>query len=186
MFPALSQLISRTACRSFASRAAIFNNFSPATSARRVHERPRVPNPYTDLSIGTPSHPQSAPATGSTWNNNPITAHVAGTTKAPATPEDIWRERSKNTVATLQKLYIANPYSGRSVKVRTGKFAEAVREFEKILSRNSVRSTYRRAERHEKKGPKRRRIRSEQWRKHFAHQVRKNVQLVHKIRRRGV
>ncbi|KAJ7343509.1 hypothetical protein DFH08DRAFT_702802, partial [Mycena albidolilacea] len=77
-------------------------------------------------------------------------------------------------------------FSGRHVKVWQGKFAEAVRDFEKILARNRVRFTYRAAERHEKKGPKRRRIRSEQWRKHFANQVRKNVQLVHKIRRRGV
>ncbi|KAJ7273688.1 hypothetical protein B0H12DRAFT_966097, partial [Mycena haematopus] len=101
------------------------------------------------------------------------------------TPEEKWRAYSLSQVALLQKNEIADPYSGRSVKVRQGKFAEAVRDFEKILARNQIRSTSRMAERHEKKGVKRRRIRSEQWRKHFANQVRKNVQLVHKIRRRG-
>ncbi|KAJ7172501.1 hypothetical protein C8R46DRAFT_894603 [Mycena filopes] len=75
---------------------------------------------------------------------------------------------------------------GRSVQVKPGRFSEAVREFEKILRTNAVRHTWVSTQRHEKKGPKRRRIRSEQWRKHFSHQVRKNVQLVHKIRRRGV
>ncbi|KAF7338317.1 Glycerol-3-phosphate o-acyltransferase [Mycena venus] len=91
----------------------------------------------------------------------------------------------EGVVATLQKFQIADAYAGRSVKVRPGRFTEAVRDFERILVRNQVKFTYKATERHEKKGPKRRRIRSEQWRKHFANQVRKNVQLVHKIRRRG-
>ncbi|KAJ7219248.1 hypothetical protein GGX14DRAFT_356167, partial [Mycena pura] len=75
---------------------------------------------------------------------------------------------------------------GRSVKVKGGNFSEAVKELDKILARNRVRTTLFATARHEKKGVKRRRLQSDQWRKHFANQVRKNVQLVHKIRRRGV
>ncbi|KAJ6496655.1 hypothetical protein C8R47DRAFT_350116 [Mycena vitilis] len=89
-------------------------------------------------------------------------------------------------LSQLQSQPIADAYSGRSVKVKEGQFADAVRKFETILSKNQVKRTIRLTERHEKKGPKRRRIKSQQWRKHFANQVRKDVQLVHKIRRRGV
>lgn len=67
---------------------------------------------------------------------------------------------------------------------------------------NNVVKELRMAERHEKKGDKRRRLRSERWRRRFAHevslvlllvrlcyerclQVRKKVQLVNEIRARG-
>ncbi|KAJ7063280.1 hypothetical protein C8F01DRAFT_958102, partial [Mycena amicta] len=75
--------------------------------------------------------------------------------------------------------------AGRSVRVKNGNFAEAVRDLDKILARNQVRATLYATSRHEKKGVKRRRLQSEQWRKHFAAEVRKNVQMVHSIRRRG-
>ena len=49
--------------------------------------------------------------------------------------------------------------------------AEAYRRLTNILQRNKVRPQLRLAERHEKKGEKRRRLSSERWRKRFAHEV---------------
>jgi ribosomal protein S21 len=94
--------------------------------------------------------------------------------------------------------------TGRSVAV-TGRdtVANAYRKLSSVISRNNVRKELRMGERHEKKGPKRRRLSSERWRRRFAHevrlvihvfifaaltpclQVRKKVQLVQAIRARG-
>ncbi|KAJ3786624.1 hypothetical protein GGU10DRAFT_310658 [Lentinula aff. detonsa] len=78
-----------------------------------------------------------------------------------------------------------DPYIGRSARVVDGDLADAFKRVDMILARNKVRKQLKLAERHEKKGPKRRRLESERWRRLFAHEVRKNVQLVTKIRRRG-
>ncbi|KAJ7658717.1 hypothetical protein DFH06DRAFT_1195714 [Mycena polygramma] len=160
MLPALRQLLPRPSYRYFGSCAAISNAFPSAYAVR-----PRYPH--------------------GTWNNSIgdfVTQHAGQNTS----PEDQWRTKSRNMLLQLQNQPIADAYSGRSVKVKEGQFADAVRKFETILSKNQVKRTIRLTERHEKKGPKRRRIKSQQWRKHFANQVRKDVQLVHKIRRRGV
>ncbi|KAJ6502573.1 hypothetical protein C8R45DRAFT_818297 [Mycena sanguinolenta] len=183
--PALS-LLSRPSCRCFFSQATVFN----AVPRRALHPRPPIASGrFEGIAIGTPNHPQPTQEQVSpvAWTNHPFADLVAEnpTHSTPTTPEEKWRAYSRTTVARLQKHPIADPYSGRCVKVVSGKFAEAVRDFERIIARNRIRYTNRKAERHEKKGVKRRRIRSEQWRKHFANQVRKNVQLVHKIRRRG-
>ncbi|KAE9387500.1 hypothetical protein BT96DRAFT_927595 [Gymnopus androsaceus JB14] len=102
-------------------------------------------------------------------------------------PEKIWEEKSN--IARINYADIArvnnNPYIGRSVKVVDGNLAEAFRKLDYILFRNRVRKQLKLAERHEKKGVKRRRLESERWRRLFAHEVRKNVQLVTKIRKRG-
>lgn len=92
---------------------------------------------------------------------------------------------------------------GRSVKVYAGNVADAYNRLDKILKRNRVKRTLKLTERHEKKGVKRRRLKSERWRRRFANevgwlrqisrrflitisqQVRNKVQLVAKIRRRG-
>ncbi|KAI6036604.1 hypothetical protein BKA83DRAFT_670238 [Pisolithus microcarpus] len=52
------------------------------------------------------------------------------------------------------------------------------------LQKNSVFREWKLAVRHEKRGIKRSRLRSERWRKRFADEVRKKVQLVSTIRRR--
>lgn len=57
------------------------------------------------------------------------------------------------------------------MKINAGKLAEGYRVLDTILGRNKVRAQLRRAERHEKKGVKRRRLRSERWRKQFANEV---------------
>jgi small subunit ribosomal protein MRP21 len=49
--------------------------------------------------------------------------------------------------------------------------AEAYVRLDNLLKRNFVKRTVRLTERHEKKGVKRRRLRSERWRKQFANEV---------------
>ncbi|KAI9509360.1 hypothetical protein F5148DRAFT_978358, partial [Russula earlei] len=75
--------------------------------------------------------------------------------------------------------------SGRSIEVRNGDVADALNRLQYALRRNRVLPELRLAARHEKKGYKRRRLNSERWRRRFAHEVRKKVQLVNKIRARG-
>lgn len=181
MFPALTQLLPRVSYRCFTSRAAILNAFP--TSSSRSFRHPRPSGPYDGISIGTNSRGERDP--DASWNNQ-VGHHVA----PEMTPADRWRQNSLSTVAALQRFQIPDAYtglrtlimpnanpnlnslSGRSIRVKEGHFAEAVRDLERVLSRNQVRATLRNTERHEKKGVKRRRIHSEQWRKHFAHQVR--------------
>jgi hypothetical protein len=66
--------------------------------------------------------------------------------------------------------------SGRSVSVHSGKVAEAIRSLDGILGRNRFRYQLRLQERHEKRGEKLRRLRSERWRKQFAAEVRLSFQ----------
>ncbi|KAF9264703.1 hypothetical protein L218DRAFT_841622, partial [Marasmius fiardii PR-910] len=99
--------------------------------------------------------------------------------------EDLWTEMSKEVMAELDRRPPHDPYHGRSLKVVDGDVQEAFRRLNTVLSRNKVVKQLRMTERHEKKGVKRRRLESERWRRLFAHEVRKNVQLVTKIRNRG-
>lgn len=55
--------------------------------------------------------------------------------------------------------------------VFNGNVAEAFKKLEQCLSRNRVKPELRLAERHEKKGAKRRRLESERWRIRFADEV---------------
>ncbi|KAJ4487983.1 hypothetical protein J3R30DRAFT_874905 [Lentinula aciculospora] len=91
-------------------------------------------------------------------------------TKSPA---EIWAEESQNTRRILADVGLVNnnPYIGRSVKIVDGDLADAFRKLDMILARNKVRKQLKLAERHEKKGPKRRRLESERWRRLFAHEV---------------
>ncbi|TFY72692.1 hypothetical protein EVG20_g290 [Dentipellis fragilis] len=105
------------------------------------------------------------------------------TTQHVMSAEARWEERSKTVVAGL--LPPSNAYAGRSVEVRNGAVTEALRRLQTTLSRNRVQQELRATARHEKKGVKRRRLRSQRWRRRFAHEVRKKVQLVNAIRARG-
>ncbi|KAJ7632593.1 hypothetical protein FB45DRAFT_912877 [Roridomyces roridus] len=169
MLPALTQALPRAGFRCFATRAAVCNSFP-----KRYAVQP-AQSSYQGLQIPDPTNPG--------WAKHP----VANAVVAPdaRTPAEIWRENSKHNVAMLQRTRVADAYQGRQVQVRPGNFTGALKELETILAHNRVKQTLWSSQRHEKRGVKRRRIKSEQWRKHFAHQVRKNVQLVHKIRRRG-
>ncbi|KAJ7046757.1 hypothetical protein C8F04DRAFT_1061638 [Mycena alexandri] len=180
MFPALTRLLARAPCRCFSSRSAILNTLPPS-----YHPRPPLRSFKIDIKPDIPNIPQERDPNNS-WNNSVGDVATQPLPGEEISAEDRWRVHSARTIPVLQRVRIPDAYTGRSVRVNSGKFAEAVREFERVLRTNTVRHTWVSTARHEKKGPKRRRIRSEQWRKHFAHQVRKNVQLVHKIRRRGV
>ncbi|KAK7054920.1 hypothetical protein VNI00_003383 [Paramarasmius palmivorus] len=100
-------------------------------------------------------------------------------------PEVIWRRQSIIASEDLEKTPPNHPYVGRSVRVVDGNITDAFQRLDRILNRNAVRGTWRADERHERKGEKRRRLKSTRWRKVFAHHVRKSVQLVTKIRTRG-
>ncbi|KAI0336429.1 hypothetical protein GY45DRAFT_1238766 [Cubamyces sp. BRFM 1775] len=99
------------------------------------------------------------------------------------TPEDVWRSREKNEIPHLPRPNDA--YSGRSVPVTNNQVSIALTKLKGILTINAVRQTSVQDERHEKKGEKRNRLRSLRWRRRFAHEVRKKVQLVNEIRARG-
>ncbi|KAG6911508.1 hypothetical protein DXG01_014582 [Tephrocybe rancida] len=101
------------------------------------------------------------------------------------TAEERWQKKSEEALRVLKDNPPANAYTGRSVSVKGGNIADAYGRLQSILTRNKVQAQLRRAERHEKKGVKRRRLSSERWRRQFAHEVRRKVQLVAKIRNRG-
>lgn len=129
-------------------------------------------------------------------------------------PEDVWRARSEKmepnpppSVYTGSLLawpcYFtsSNLFLGRSVRVKNN-VAGSIRLLSRILQENRVLRTWKYQMRHEKKGVKRRRLKSQRWRRRFAHevcfshpardnmhltnpQVRKKIVLVRSIQRRG-
>ncbi|KAJ3867210.1 hypothetical protein EV359DRAFT_78776 [Lentinula novae-zelandiae] len=118
------------------------------------------------------------PIENSMMNVHDKLSHVVSS-RVLSTPAEIWAQNSHVTRMSIAEAGLVNdPYSD-------GDLADAFRRLDMILARNKVRKQLKLAERHEKKGPKRRRLESERWRRLFAHEVRKNVQLVTKIRRRG-
>ncbi|KAI0798052.1 hypothetical protein C8Q75DRAFT_801946 [Abortiporus biennis] len=76
-------------------------------------------------------------------------------------------------------------YPGRTVPVLSNNFATAYSDLSQLLRHNKVQSELRLTKRHERKGDKRRRLKSERWRRLFAHMVRQKVQLVKEIRTYG-
>ncbi|XP_006458148.1 hypothetical protein AGABI2DRAFT_64440 [Agaricus bisporus var. bisporus H97] len=109
---------------------------------------------------------------------------VANRIEENSSKDEAWTKKSKRAMTELSALPMVNPYSGRSITVR-GDLGESLRQLDSVLSRNKVKLQLRMTERHEKKGYKRRRLESERWRKQFANEVRKKVQLVMKMRDRG-
>ncbi|KIY50884.1 hypothetical protein FISHEDRAFT_22126, partial [Fistulina hepatica ATCC 64428] len=99
-------------------------------------------------------------------------------------PDQIWAEKSKTAFAIAAHFPPADAYSGRSVSVKYGSLGSGVKRLRAILSTNKVVATVRSQVRHEKRGPKRRRIRSEMWRVSFAAHVRQKIQLAQKIKKR--
>ncbi|KAI0054045.1 hypothetical protein FA95DRAFT_1551843 [Auriscalpium vulgare] len=112
-------------------------------------------------------------------------AHVRGVLgKTGATSvAALWAEKSDREMKHLPPPQ--NAYAGRSVEVRNGDIAHALDVLQGTLAKNNVFAELKRAARHEKKGYKRRRLSSERWRRRFAEEVRKKVQLVNEIRARG-
>ncbi|KAJ3543370.1 hypothetical protein NM688_g5861 [Phlebia brevispora] len=98
--------------------------------------------------------------------------------------EATWKKREDDVVKFLP--LPPGPYAGRSVRVKNSdEFTAAYSHLNRILRENNVRRELRLTQRHEKTGVKRRRLRSERWRRRFAHEVRLKVKLVQEIRARG-
>ncbi|KAG5643481.1 hypothetical protein DXG03_000869 [Asterophora parasitica] len=193
----------------------MFATLSPFIRRTLLSQRPTTrsafPSPIRQITstsaalqppISSLQRPRRSEPTGNTWNNV-LGDYIATSSKqVPLTPEAIWQQKSDKAKKAVEEDPPAGAYSGRSVKVLGGNVADAYARLNSILQRNKVRAQLRRAERHEKKGEKRRRLESERWRRQFAHevrsfalgvcvyrafrkQVRKKVQLVTKIRNRG-
>lgn len=144
---------------------------------------------YSGLSYHSPAPPDQPWEAVDTSTNDIKQAllHklVAKTQKDAETKEQLWASMSADAMDELERHPPHDPYTGRSIQVVDGNIHESFRRLNTILSRNKVVKQLRMTERHEKKGVKRRRLESERWRRLFAHEVRKNVQLVTKIRNRG-
>ncbi|KIK38666.1 hypothetical protein CY34DRAFT_42493, partial [Suillus luteus UH-Slu-Lm8-n1] len=97
------------------------------------------------------------------------------------TPDERWAERSRGLTLPPP----ADPYTGLRIYVAENQLGEGFRRLQTRLRRNRLIQEVSRQRRHEKKGVKRRRLSSERWRRMFANEVRKKVQLVSTIRRRG-
>ncbi|KAF6765184.1 hypothetical protein DFP72DRAFT_840105 [Ephemerocybe angulata] len=88
--------------------------------------------------------------------------------------DQIWKKKSQEALRQAELVPPAHAYSGlrfplgRSVEVESGKVADAIRNLEGILNRNKVRLRLRQTQRHEKRGEKLRRLKSERWRNQFA------------------
>ncbi|KAJ7582738.1 hypothetical protein C8J56DRAFT_792164 [Mycena floridula] len=104
-------------------------------------------------------------------------------TNPTETPEIRWRRASEQTRDVLKHHPPNDTYSGRCVPVLNGRITDAFSKLDQILGKNLIRQTIHFRRRHEKPGPKMRRLKSERWRRLFAHEVRNNVQLAVKIRR---
>lgn len=114
----------------------------------------------------------------------------SGNAKQTTTMDAMWKEQSKNALSEAERQPPAHAYSGesasliillpsssifwagRSVRVHPGRVGEAIRNLDLTLARNRVRYYLRLQQRHEKRGEKLRRLKSERWRKQFANEVR--------------
>ncbi|KAL0567427.1 hypothetical protein V5O48_014565 [Marasmius crinis-equi] len=141
---------------------------------------------YARLNDAAPS-PAPQTETEKLWAavDKEVLRAISKTQKQTTSNEDQWRRLSMDAMELLERSPPHHPYFGRSVPVVDGDIGKSFARLNAILGRNKVHQQLRMSERHEKKGVKRRRLESERWRRLFAHEVRKNVQLVTKIRNRG-
>jgi len=100
---------------------------------------------------------------------------------AKLSPEQIWSAMSERHLAVLPP----SIYAGRSVPVKHGDISRAMNSLSTRLRANRVQKTWKYQMRHEKKGVKRRRLKSERWRRRFADEIRRKIELVRSIQRRG-
>ncbi|KAH7107499.1 hypothetical protein BKA62DRAFT_649697 [Auriculariales sp. MPI-PUGE-AT-0066] len=112
-----------------------------------------------------------------------IRAAMPHASKTAKTPDQRWAEMSNQAVE--QAAQPPTAYSGRSVLVQPGGFVNSYANLRSTIAVNRVIFELRLAQRHEKKGYKRRRLASQRWRRVFASEVRKKVQIVKAILRRG-
>lgn len=106
-----------------------------------------------------------------------------------STAEEIWKYREDLIVQSLPKptdaysgwsnlilnarqgLHDSTLPAGRSIDVYNKDVAAAFAKLRRTIIQNGVVKELRLAERHEKKGDKRRRLKSERWRRRFAYEV---------------
>jgi hypothetical protein len=99
-------------------------------------------------------------------------------------PEEIWFERSErlepnppldayagSPLSYLHMFTSSNTFLGRSVPVKNGHIYRSLKSLANRLQTNKVYQTWKYQMRHEKKGVKRRRLRSQRWRRRFADEV---------------
>jgi len=87
---------------------------------------------------------------------------------------------------TITKEIVGTPYTGRMEIIENeNSLNVAWMKINRTMRMNNVKNELRSQERFEKPGEKRRRLRSERWRRRFAEEVRKKIQLANAIRRRG-
>ncbi|KAI0748024.1 hypothetical protein C8Q80DRAFT_1270472 [Daedaleopsis nitida] len=129
------------------------------------------------------STPRFDSNTAAAWQTIRKAASQNTSVHQKGSPDERWEQLETSRVKGLLRPH--NAYSGRSVAVYRGDVGSALSTLKNILNANGVRYSHVRDERHEKKGEKRNRLRSLRWRRRFAHEVRKKVQLVNEIRARG-
>ncbi|TFK54907.1 hypothetical protein OE88DRAFT_1642206 [Heliocybe sulcata] len=175
------------------------NATAPLRSTRIRTYVPGQSLPASDASsttTNTPQHPpplmDSRSSAAQMWET--IIGASASSIKEPAkpdSPEKIWKANHDTFMATMTRVNDAysgkclSELTGRSIPVLGGNIDQAYKYLESRLNRNRVKAEVRYQERHEKKGIKRNRLKSERWRRRFAHEVRKKIQLVNAIRRTG-
>jgi len=104
---------------------------------------------------------------------------------SPPTDDNVEIRWKRQSELFMQKQEMPRtPHSGRSVPV-TVDLTVAWNKLHRILRANNVKKELAERQRYEKPGDKRRRLKSERWRRRFAQEVRRKVQLVHEIKRRG-
>ncbi|KAH8833590.1 hypothetical protein DL96DRAFT_1703244 [Flagelloscypha sp. PMI_526] len=100
------------------------------------------------------------------------------------TPAARWKaysDENSRTIATMNKI---DNFEGRTVWATRG-IRNALTTLDDLLKENSVRRTWTLQKRHAKRGVLRNERHSKAWRRTFAHEIRKKIQLVHHIRSRG-
>jgi len=147
---------------------------------------------YNADAAGIPSH---VPQTDSIkWTGIVATAAKAVMQEQENKERDLparrWAERSQMffELAKQRNLMPNTPYSGRTESVAAEKqtsLATAWTRINRTMRMNNVKYELRMQEHFEKPGEKRRRLRSERWRRRFAEEVRRKIQLANAIRRRG-
>ena len=79
----------------------------------------------------------------------------------------------------------SRPSLGRTVEVKASGVAAALQTLEAECRRNNIRVDQKRQRFHERPGLKRKRLKSERWRKRFKIAFKANVQKVQEMRRKG-
>ncbi|KAM5538981.1 hypothetical protein V8D89_007204 [Ganoderma adspersum] len=184
--PRLAPSLLRQCARHAASNVRPSQQLRPlATSpVLRQSSDPNNSLPYAPTWIDKNKHLQPTSAFGDgQWGHIMNSFRSQPRAEKAIVPEEFWKTQERSSVQHLRPPH--NAYSGRSVPVFKGDIATALRQLKTILTSNNVRSQNVRDERHEKKGEKRNRLKSLRWRRRFAHEVRKRVQLVNEIRARG-